>query len=184
MERRRKRQRQDQEVATMDQESWQKFMHDPFLAGSQNGAARGGCVGHAPTQTPSNWGGAAREQERIATAVLRNLALDEEQAKKLHNDLLPLPFNLSEEDVAWDKRARHPWEKTLEDGVDAGTAISEAWLQSAVMGMSTLYGCPQSLNKQDRAKAFRNRRMAKPGDKIFDQEGTIIAAGLCLEQAR
>jgi len=163
----------------MDQESWQKFMHDPFLAGSQNGEALRVCVGHAPTQTPSNWGGAAREQERIATAVLRNLALDEEQAKKLHNDLLPLPVNMSEGDVAWDKRSRSPLEKTLGDSVDARAASSKAWLQSAVMGMSTLYGCPQSLNKQDRAKAFRNRRMAKPEERISDQEGNVIAAGLC-----
>ena len=156
MERKREGQRQDQEVTMMDQESWRKFMHDFSLACGQNVAALGVCVRHALLHAPSDWGGAAREQKKIATGVLRNLALDQEQAKKLHNDLLPLPLNLSEEDVAWDRRARYPLEMVLEDGAEARAASSKAWLQAAVMVMNTLYTCPQSLNKLDRSKAFRN----------------------------
>ena len=121
-----KRKRQMEELTMMDQETWRRFMQELSQACSQNVAGLGVCVRHALLHAPSDWGGAAREQNRIATAVLWGLALDQQQEKKLHNDLLPLPINLSDEDVAWNQRARHPLSVVQEDGAEARVANSRA----------------------------------------------------------
>ena len=72
----------------------------------------GTCVRRALPHAPSSEGRSARKQQAVATAVLRNLAVGIRPPKRKRDDLMPVPFFMSAEDEAWNKRAKHPLEIT------------------------------------------------------------------------
>ena len=91
--------RQRQEVTRMTAEQWKSFMKEMSQACAKRCDLMGTCVRRALLHAPSSWGGSARQQHAVATAVLRNLALGPKPPQKQHGDLMPLPFCMSAEEA-------------------------------------------------------------------------------------
>ena len=93
-----------QEVRQMDVEDWLTYMKTMSSHCTDSPYALGLGLRHALLRAPTSWGSAARRQHALTLTAKLGLG-DGKEAFKRHGDLLPLPLQMSAEDVAWDRDA-------------------------------------------------------------------------------
>ena len=149
----------------MNPEEWFAYMKEMSEMVKQDVIALGLMIRHALLRAPTNWGSAARKQiYQIAKAATAPMSQEESpnhgRAKK-HGDLLPLPFNLSEEDVERDKRAAHPQKLFLHRDDRWRTICDKAWRDAVILTLNSVAVAPQSLEKTT-TSALSNLALPRP----------------------
>ena len=143
----------ERQVTQMGPEEWFSYMAVLAASPKQWPSTLGIALRHALLRAPSCWGSSSRRQRmQVLTAFLSPEGVA--AIKKDHGDLLPLPLDLSDEDEAWDDKAKDFLSLASEADPSRKQANLRAWVHALVMVLNSLYEAPQSFAQGDKTGCF------------------------------